>query len=114
MRKITSESVTQGHPDKMCDQIADSILDALLAQDTRARCACEVTVQPEEVHIMGEISSSADVDYESIARLCIQNIGYTNSELGFDALNCKIQCAFQMQSPDISMGIGSRPRRPFL
>ena len=75
MQKITSESVTQGHPDKVCDQIADSILDALLTQDANTRCACEVTVQPTGVHIMGEISSDAVINYGTIARLCIQNIG---------------------------------------
>lgn len=106
MQKITSESVTQGHPDKVCDQIADSILDALLTQDANTRCACEVTVQPTGVHIMGEISSDAVINYGTIARLCIQNIGYTNAELGFDAVNCKVQCTVQKQSPDIAMGVG--------
>jgi S-adenosylmethionine synthetase len=105
-KKITSESVTEGHPDKICDRIADSILDALLAQDGNARCACEVTVQPAAVQIMGEITSDASVNYGSIARACIESIGYTQSELGFDAMGCKVQCTVHQQSPDIAMGVG--------
>jgi S-adenosylmethionine synthetase len=105
-KKITSESVTEGHPDKICDRIADSILDALLAQDGNARCACEVTVQPASVQIMGEITSDASVNYGSIARACIESIGYTRSVLGFDAMGCKVQCTVHQQSPDIAMGVG--------
>lgn len=104
-QKITSESVTEGHPDKICDQIADSILDALLAQDANARCACEVTVQPAGVQIMGEITSKSAVNYGTIARSCIENIGYTRSGLGFDATSCKVQCTVHQQSPDIAMGV---------
>lgn len=105
MKKFTSESVAQGHPDKICDQIADSILDALLAQDAHARCACEVTVQPAGVQIMGEITSKVVVDYNTIARSCIEDIGYNNTKFGFDAASCNIQCAVHQQSPDIAMGV---------
>ena len=105
MKKSTSESVAQGHPDKICDQIADSILDALLAQDAHARCACEVTVQPAGVQIMGEITSKVVVDYNTIARSCIEDIGYNNTKFGFDAASCNIQCAVHQQSPDIAMGV---------
>ena len=109
MQKFTSESVTQGHPDKVCDQIADSILDALLAQDAHSRCACEVTIQPAGVQIMGEITSKAVINYDAIVRSCIEGIGYTSAELGFDAAGCEIQCAVHQQSPDIAMGVGSCP-----
>ena len=81
-------------------------LDALLAQDGNARCACEVTVQPASVQIMGEITSDASVNYGSIARACIESIGYTRSVLGFDAMGCKVQCTVHQQSPDIAMGVG--------
>ena len=81
-RKLfTSESVTEGHPDKICDQIADRILDELLRQDPQSRCACEVTAEPGAVHIMGEITSSAKVDYIGCAREVIRNIGYTTLNL---------------------------------
>ena len=85
-RKLfTSESVTEGHPDKICDQIADNILDALLKEDPESRVACEVTATTGLIHIMGEITTKAFVDYEKIARNTLRNIGYTSSEIGFDA-----------------------------
>lgn len=82
---FTSESVTKGHPDKVCDQIADAILDALLAQDPMSRVACEVTAATDSVHIFGEITTAATVDYEAIARDAIRAIGYTEPGHGFDA-----------------------------
>lgn len=108
MRKfLTSESVTEGHPDKICDLISDSILDELLRQDPMSRCAAETTVEPGAVHIMGEITSSAVVDYEAIARKCIAEIGYTKPEYGFDADRVKVTCSIHRQSPDIAMGVNA-------
>ena len=103
-RLFTSEAVTEGHPDKICDQIADCILDELLAQDPMSRCACEVTCEPGAVHIMGEITSQAKVDYVACAREVIRNVGYTNPEYGFDD-HCNITCSIHAQSPDIAMGV---------
>ncbi len=106
MKKLfTSESVTKGHPDKVCDQIADAILDALLSSDPSSRVACEVIAEPGKVHIMGEITSEANVDYKAIARSVIKNIGYTD-ELGFSE-NAEITESIHKQSPDISMGVDS-------
>jgi len=102
---FTSESVTEGHPDKVCDQIADGILDALLSQDPMSRCACEVTAEPGAVHIMGEITTTAKVDYEAVAREVIRGIGYTKQEYGFDCDTCKISVSLHEQSPDIAMGV---------
>ena len=101
---FTSESVTEGHPDKICDQISDSILDELLRQDPMSRCACEVTAEPGRIHIMGEITTKANVDYIACARKVIQNIGYTKEEYGF-TYNCEITCSLNEQSPDIAMGV---------
>ena len=102
---FTSESVTEGHPDKVCDQIADAILDALLEKDPHSHVACEVTAITDEVHIFGEITSAARVDYEAIARQVIQEIGYTKPGHGFDADSCKITVDVHQQSPDINMGV---------
>ncbi len=102
---FTSESVTEGHPDKVCDQISDGILDALLAADPKSRCACETTAEPGAVHIMGEISTNAEVDYVEIAREVIRNIGYTKPEYGFDADSCRITCSLHTQSADIAQGV---------
>ena len=102
---FTSESVTEGHPDKICDQISDGILDALLAIDPQSRCACETTAEPGAVHIMGEITTQANVDYIAIARKVIRDIGYTKPEYGFDADGCKITCSLHTQSPDIAQGV---------
>ena len=102
---FTSESVTEGHPDKVCDQISDGILDALLAADPMSRCACETTAEPGAVHIMGEISTAAKVDYVAIAREVIRNIGYTKPEYGFDADSCRITCSLHTQSADIAQGV---------
>ena len=102
---FTSESVTEGHPDKVCDQIADAILDALLEKDPHSHVACEVTAITDAVHIFGEITSAARVDYEAIARQVIREIGYTKSEHGFDADTCQITVDLHEQSPDINMGV---------
>lgn len=101
---FTSESVTGGHPDKVCDQVSDGILDALLAQDPYARCACEVTCEPGALHIMGEVTTNASVDYEAVARGIIRDIGYNKPELGFDD-TCDITISLHEQSPDIAQGV---------
>ena len=98
---FTSESVTAGHPDKVCDQIAD----ALLENDPNSHVACEVTAITDEVHIFGEITSAARVDYEAIARQVIREIGYTKPGHGFDADSCRITVDVHQQSPDINMGV---------
>ena len=103
---FTSESITEGHPDKVCDQISDRILDALLEQDPMSRCACEVTAEPGAVHIMGEITTGAEVDYEECARQVIRRIGYTRDEYGFMD-KCRITCSLHKQSADIAMGVDS-------
>lgn len=105
---FTSESVTCGHPDKICDQIADRILDELLMQDPESRSACEVTCATDQVHIFGEVTTTAKVDYEAVARKVIAEIGYTASGRGFDAENCRITVDLHEQSPDIAMGITRR------
>ncbi len=111
-RMITSEAVTIGHPDKVCDQIADAVLDGHLEQDPLSRCACEVTAEAGRVHIMGEITSKADVDYDEIARKVIRDIGYTRPEYGFDD-NVSIEVSIHEQSPDIAMGVGSPSKDSF-
>ena len=105
-RLFTSESITNGHPDKVCDQIADGILDALLSQDPLSRSACEVTAEPGAVHIMGEITTKANVDYKEIARKVIRKIGYTKPEYGFDD-SASITSSIHQQSSDIAMGVDS-------
>ena len=102
---FTSESVTKGHPDKVCDQIADAILDAVLAEDPQAHVACEVTAITDAVHIFGEITAAAAVDYEAVARETIRAIGYTEPGYGFDADTCRISVDLHEQSPDIAMGV---------
>lgn len=102
---FTSESVTEGHPDKICDQVADAVLDEHLKADPYARVACEVTATGNNLHIMGEVTSRASVDYAGIARQVIRRIGYTHPELGFDADTCKIVVDIHAQSPDIAMGV---------
>ena len=101
---FTSESITEGHPDKVCDQISDRILDALLEQDPMSRCACEVTAEPGAVHIMGEITTGAEVNYEECARQVIRRIGYVKNEYGFSD-KCRITCSLHKQSADIAMGV---------
>ena len=104
---FTSESVTEGHPDKVADQISDGILDAILAEDHNARVACETLVTTGQVVIAGEISTTAHVDIPDIVRDTIERIGYTSSEIGFDARTCAILIALDRQSPDIAQGVNS-------
>ena len=101
---FTSDSVTEGHPDKICDQISDAILDAILAQDPGARVACETTCTTGLVHVMGEISTKCYVDIPSIARDVVRQIGYTRAKFGFDAETCAVITSIDEQSPDIAMG----------
>ena len=107
MEKIlfTSESVTEGHPDKMCDQISDAILDALLAQDPMSRVACETATTTGMVLVMGEITTKAYVDIQKIVRDTVREIGYTRGKYGFDADTCGVITAFDEQSGDIAMGV---------
>lgn len=105
---FTSESVTCGHPDKVCDQIADRILDGLLEQDPRSRVACEVTCASNSVHIFGEVTTTAELDYAAAARRVIREIGYTTPGQGFDAETCEILIDLHEQSPDIARGIDRR------
>ncbi len=102
---FTSESVTEGHPDKVCDKISDAVLDSILAQDSKAHVACETTVTTGVVHIMGEISTTAHVDITSIARKVIDDIGYNNPAYGFDAESCAVLTSLDRQSADIAMGV---------
>ncbi len=102
---FTSESVTEGHPDKVCDQIADAVLDAILAQDDKAHVACEVTATTGLVHVMGEISTECYVDIPAIAREVIREIGYDDPQYGFDGNSCGVLTSIDMQSPDIAMGV---------
>ena len=102
---MTSESVGEGHPDKMADQISDAILDAILEQDSGCRVAVETLVKTGLVVLAGEITTSADIDYEAIARRTIKRIGYDREELGFDDQSCEVLSAISKQSPDIAMGV---------
>ena len=102
---FTSESVTEGHPDKICDQIADRILDAIIAEDPKARVACEVTAATGQIFIMGEITTTTYVDFASIARKTVLDIGYNSSEMGFDGNTCAVMNCVHEQSPDIALGV---------
>ena len=102
---FTSESVTEGHPDKMCDQISDAILDAIIAEDKNARVACETTTTTGLINIMGEITTTTYVDFDKIARDTVRRIGYTSSEAGFDADTCAVINSVHEQSPDIALGV---------
>ena len=104
-RLFTSESVTCGHPDKLCDQVADKILDELLAQDPNSHVACEVTCTENRMHIFGEVTSEAQVNYQALARQVIEEVGYTQMGQGFDAYTCDITTDIHRQSPDIARGI---------
>ena len=106
-RFFTSESVTEGHPDKICDQISDAILDAILEQDPMARVACETTTTTGMVMIMGEISTSAQVDIPAIAREVIVDIGYDRAKYGFDGHTCAVLTSIDQQSGDIAQGVDS-------
>jgi len=105
MYLFTSESVTEGHPDKMCDQISDAVLDAILAKDADARVACEVLTTTGMVMVAGEITTNCYVDIEKIARDTIREIGYTEGDMGFDADACAVLVTLSGQSPDIAMGV---------
>jgi len=102
---FTSESVTEGHPDKIADQISDAVLDAALTEDPTARVACETLVTTGLVIIAGEITTTARLDYSRIARDTIKEIGYTRAKFGFDSETCSVLCAVDRQSPDIAMGV---------
>ena len=104
-RIFTSESVTEGHPDKICDQISDGILDEIMKQDPYGRVACECCCTTNFLLIMGEITTTAKVDYEKVARDIIREIGYTDESIGFDADTCEIEIRIHEQSPDIAMGV---------
>ena len=120
---FTSESVTEGHPDKIADQISDGVLDAVLTDDPLGRVACETLITTGQVMVAGEISTTTYVDIPSIVRSTIRKIGYTRAKYGFDAETCGISVALDEQSPDIAQGVntalrdagrrrGRRPVRP--
>ena len=102
---FTSESVTEGHPDKICDQISDAVLDAILAEDPNGRVACETTVSTGLVHVMGEISTECYVDIGKVARDVVREVGYTDAAFGFDAETCAVVTSIHEQSGDIAMGV---------
>ena len=102
---FTSESVTEGHPDKLCDRVSDSILDAILKQDKNAHVACETTAATGRINIMGEVSGTADVDYEVVARKAVCEIGYDSPETYFDGNTCEVNVFMNTQSADIAMGV---------
>jgi len=102
---FTSESVTEGHPDKIADQISDAVLDEVMRQDPKGRVACETLVTTGLVVVAGEITTSAHVNYDEIARETVRQVGYDNAEYGFDADTCAVVCTVKRQSPDIAMGV---------
>ena len=102
---FTSESVTEGHPDKMCDQISDAVLDAIYQNDPNARVACETAITTGLVCVMGEITTDTYVDIAEIARQTIKDIGYTRAKYGFDYETCGVVVSIKEQSPDIAMGV---------
>jgi S-adenosylmethionine synthetase len=102
---FSSESVTEGHPDKLCDAVSDAVLDACLAQDPNSRVACETATKTGFVMLLGEITTKAHLDYNKIARSAIREIGFTSSDMGFDADSCAVMVAVAQQSPDIAQGV---------
>src|SRR5213082_3701794 len=108
---FTSESVSEGHPDKVADQISDVVLDAILAEDDRGRVACETLVKTGVVIVAGEITTSAWVDVEALVRKTVLDIGYNSSELGFDGATCRVLTLIGKQSPDIAQGVDRKDER---
>ena len=108
---FTSESVTEGHPDKVCDRVSDSILDAVLAQDKNAHVACETTATTGRINIMGEVSTTAQVDFEAVARRAVCDIGYDCERATFDGNTCEVNVFLDSQSPDIAMGVNESYER---
>ena len=104
-RLFTSESVTEGHPDKVCDKVSDAILDAILKEDPAARVACETFATTDLINVMGEITTAAQIDYEKIVRETIKSIGYDRAEYGFDYKTCRVVSNIHEQSPDIALGV---------
>jgi len=104
-RLFTSESVTEGHPDKVCDTCSDAVLDAIMEQDPYGRVACEVCTTTDFLLVMGEITTTAKVDYEKVVRDAVRKIGYTDPSIGFDADSCEVMIRLDTQSPDIAMGV---------
>ena len=113
-RILTSESVTEGHPDKICDQISDAVLDAYLAADPMARVACETVAAGNWIGVFGEVSSTASVDIDGIVRMVVRDVGYTDPELGLDAATCGVRVELRRQSPEIAEAIShARASDPF-
>ena len=104
-RLFTSESVTEGHPDKICDQISDAVLDALYEQDPYSRVACETLTNTGFIMVMGEVTTKANIDIPSIVRKTVTDIGYDSSDKGFDGNTCAVMVALDKQSADIAMGV---------
>ncbi|BAT01460.1 S-adenosylmethionine synthase 2-like [Oryza sativa Japonica Group] len=110
---FTSESVNEGHPDKLCDQVSDAVLDACLAQDPEGKVACETCTKTNMVMVFGEITTKATVDYEKIVRDTCHNIGFVSDDIGLDADRCKVLVNIEQQSPDIAQGVhGHFTKRP--
>ncbi len=105
MKLFTSESVTEGHPDKLCDQISDAVLDAILEQDENAHVACETTATTGVIHVMGEITTNCYVDIPTIVREVVKEIGYDDPKYGFDGNTCGVLTSIDSQSPDIALGV---------
>ena len=108
---FTSESVSEGHPDKVADQISDAVLDAIIAQDPRARVACETLVKTGVAIVAGEVTTTAWVDIEALVRKTVLDIGYNSSEMGFDGASCGIINIIGKQSPDIAQGVDRKDER---
>ena len=105
MKLFTSESVTEGHPDKVCDQISDAVLDAILEKDPGAHVACETTATTGIIHVMGEIATTCYVDIPAVVREVVKGIGYDDPACGFDGNTCGVMTSIDAQSPDIAMGV---------